>query len=224
MTQVNLPINPPLIILYGPPGSGKGTLAKSLQDLGMVILSSGNIIRNYITMARGIGDPLAERISLAMNAGKNIEDNDLFSLLEEQILASLDTGQQVVGDGILRTFAQAQRFEQIAISLNIQIIVFNLNTSFEVVQARLATRYCVDGTPYSSEEEAIKNCPIGRKVVRRGDDNPDTVKIRYQEYYNSELVIEDFCRRSPRFKMIQLCGELPREEIFRQVLERLEES
>lgn len=206
-----------LIILIGPPGSGKGVLCHSLNNQGFITLGSGETIRSYVQEKKNLEDELAKRMSLAMEQGLNINDDDLLFLLKEKITTLLQFNQKILGDGIMRTVVQAKMLEEIAVEANIIILVFNLNISLQEAQGRLATRYYVGSVVYSSKAEAEANCSRGEKVIRRGDDKPYTINTRYGQYFNNKLDIESVCNQSPWFDLFQIDGEQSKEKVYSDV-------
>src|SRR5882762_3083450 len=97
-------MNRPCLILFGPPGSGKGTQAKLLnQSLGVAHISTGDMLRERIAS----GDPLGQEVESIMKVGSLVPDETVNRLVEERI-EEPDAKAGFILDGFPRTVSQAK--------------------------------------------------------------------------------------------------------------------
>ncbi len=165
------------ILIMGPPGAGKGTIAEMLKEnLGVVHLSSGDILRDAIKE----NNPLGMKAKAFMEKGVLVPDEIIIELMKEK----LNTDDSIL-DGFPRNLAQVKKLED----ANIQIdIVLNLQVNEETIISRISGRricekcgkiYHLKNMP--SKKEGI--CDIcGGNLYRRKDDEPQTIRERLNTY------------------------------------------
>jgi adenylate kinase len=146
------------LILFGPPGAGKGTQAKRLVDgRGYVQLSTGDMLR----AARASGSDLGRRVAAIMDAGSLVSDAIVIELIED----ALDRHKGAPGfifDGFPRTLAQAQALDTLLQARGASIdLVLRLEVDEAALIARITKRF---------EEQG------------RADDNPESFKVRLKAY------------------------------------------
>ena len=146
------------LILFGPPGAGKGTQAKRLvEERGYVQLSTGDMLR----AAKASGSDLGQRVAAIMDAGSLVPDAVVNELIED----ALDRHAGAPGfifDGFPRTVAQAEALDELLARRGQSIdIVLRLETDDAALLARIARRFHDQG---------------------RADDNPDSFKVRLKAY------------------------------------------
>ncbi|QDY68319.1 adenylate kinase [Qingshengfaniella alkalisoli] len=174
------------IILLGPPGAGKGTQAKRLvEKRGMVQLSTGDMLR----AARKSGTELGNEVARIMDAGELVTDEIVIGLIEEQLTRNPDAGY--IFDGFPRTLAQADALNASLEKLGQKLdAVIEIKVNDEALVDRISGRYtCADcGTMYHDKttptqvEGKCDNCGSAN-LVRRPDDNPESLKTRLMAYY-----------------------------------------
>ncbi len=172
------------VILFGPPGAGKGTQAKLLSSArGWVHLSTGDMMRSE----RSAGTALGAKFDEYMSQGKLVPDQLVLDLIRSKI-SNLATG--AVFDGYPRTTAQAEALDQMLSGIGRKITkVLELKVSLEEVVGRIAGRVtCLDcgqiqHVSYISSlsDQTCKHCGSA-KLVRRQDDSEEMARIRYNEY------------------------------------------
>lgn len=175
------------IILLGPPGAGKGTQARLLvEERDMVQLSTGDMLR----AAKTSGTEMGKKVAAVMDAGKLVTDEIVIGLIEEQ-LTTVDSKGGFIFDGFPRTLAQAdalgQLLERVGQSLN---AVVEMRVQDETLIKRISGRYTCGncGEGYHDELKAPKVegvCDVcgGTDMVRRADDNEESLKTRLMAYY-----------------------------------------
>ncbi|QFU07657.1 Adenylate kinase [Rhodobacteraceae bacterium THAF1] len=174
------------IILLGPPGAGKGTQARKLEeDRGMTQLSTGDMLR----AARTSGTEMGNRVAEVMDRGELVTDEIVIGLIEER-LESDDTNGFIF-DGFPRTLAQADALGQLLEKKGQSLdAVIEMQVNDEALVKRITARStCAScGEVYNDITKPIpddgkcENCG-GTEFKRRDDDNEDSLRTRLLEYY-----------------------------------------
>ena len=179
------------LILFGAPGSGKGTQAKLLKNsLGWAHISTGDMLREHVAKQSVIG----ERISEMMRTGTLIPDEIVNSLVDERIRRE-DCREGFILDGYPRTVPQADLLVRTMRTNGIEPVVVHLKVDYNIIVARLASRrlcsHC--GQLYSVASNApivTENCDYcGGKLVRREDDKPEVIWKRLETYDNQTFPV-----------------------------------
>lgn len=202
MTAEKSAETPPLVILLGAPGSGKGTQATSIvKEFGIVHISTGDMFRDNIKQQTSIG----KKAKSYMDAGQLVPDDIVIDMLRQR-LQEADCKNGALLDGFPRTLAQAEALESI-IKDHYQPIVISLEVSDKTVMDRLTGRrscpkcnaiYHVTFSPPKKEGICDK---CGTPLVIRSDDTEATVKDRLsvfhkqigplKEYYSKKGIMEE---------------------------------
>ena len=173
------------IILLGPPGAGKGTQAKRLeQTRGMVQLSTGDMLR----LAREAGTPVGLRVREVMDRGELVSDAIVSALIGEHLDGA--KGKGAIFDGYPRTKHQAEALEILLGERGRKLDhVIELVVDEEALVDRITGRFtCVTcGAGYHDTFHRPKvegTCDVcgGHEFRRRPDDNEQTVRTRMAEY------------------------------------------
>ena len=167
------------LILFGPPGSGKGTQAALLRGrLGLAHISTGDMLRARIAS----GDDLGKQAAAYMNSGALVPDEMVNRIVEDRIQQP-DCERGFILDGYPRTVAQAKLLDSMLTARAIGSVVVHLRVSYNEVNARLsARRQCalcgsISNTSYG---EFCVTC--GSRMALREDDRPEVVKQRLEAY------------------------------------------
>jgi adenylate kinase len=173
------------IILLGPPGAGKGTQAKRLeQTRGMIQLSTGDMLRS----AREAGTPVGLRVREVMDRGELVSDAIVSALIGEHLDSAMDKG--AIFDGYPRTCPQAEALEILLEERGRKLDhVIELVVDEEMLVDRITGRFtCATcGAGYHDsfhmpKSEGICDVCGGHEFKRRPDDNEQTVRTRMAEY------------------------------------------
>jgi adenylate kinase len=173
------------IILLGPPGAGKGTQAKRLeQTRGMIQMSTGDMLRS----AREAGTPVGLRVREVMDRGELVSDAIVSALIGEHLDAAQDRG--AIFDGYPRTKHQAEALDLLLNERGRKLDhVIELVVDEEMLVDRITGRFtcCTCGAGYHDRFHLPKvegTCDVcgGHEFKRRPDDNERTVRTRMAEY------------------------------------------
>jgi adenylate kinase len=183
------------IILMGPPGAGKGTLAKKLvQKYGFAHISTGDMFREAMKQGTELG-LLAKSY---IDRGDLVPDEVTIGIVRER-LSQNDLDNGFLLDGFPRTLVQAEQLEKIAKEVNRPIdTVINLDCDEKELIRRISgRRVCkVCGAPFHIDsmrpkvEGVCDNC--GGPLMQRADDNEEALKVRLQHYVKSTKPLLDF--------------------------------
>ena len=179
------------IILFGPPGAGKGTQSKYLVNkLNAFQISTGDLLREEIKKNSDIGKAITDD----MKNGKFISDNIVNKLIEI-LISDPQKKNKLIFDGYPRSLSQATNLEQLLKNSNqsIDLILF-LNVDKETILKRLERRKIIEN---------------------RSDDNSDTIVRRYEKYMETTQPVLNFYSENPNFKEID--GSLEIDEITRKI-------
>ncbi|MBR3641701.1 MAG: adenylate kinase [Oscillibacter sp.] len=179
------------MILLGAPGAGKGTQAERLcAVLNIPTISTGNILRAAVKN----GTPTGLKAKSFMDAGKLVPDEVIIGIITER-LAEDDCKNGYILDGVPRTIAQAEAMEAAGIRFD---AVISIEVSDETIMERMSGRRVCEscGASYHvvavppKKEGVCDSC--GGKLVRRKDDDPETVKDRLAVYHKETEPLKAF--------------------------------
>jgi adenylate kinase len=194
----------PVLILLGPPGAGKGTQARMLEeDFGLVQLSTGDLLRAAVAAGTDAG----KKAKAVMEAGALVSDDIVLAILKDR-MAEPDVAKGVILDGFPRTAGQALALDQLLAKAGQRVTAaISLEVDDEAMIARVSGRYtcagCGEGYHDQFKEPAkagvCDKCG-GTGFKRRADDNAETVRERLTAYhaqtapliahYDSQSVLE----------------------------------
>ena len=210
------------IILMGPPGAGKGTLAKQLkQALNLVHISTGDMFRENI---KG-GTELGLLAKSYIDRGDLVPDQVTIDMLKDR-LAKEDCANGFLLDGFPRTLPQAEALEKLSKEINRPIeVVVNLDCNNEELIRRISgRRVCKNcGAPYhivTMKPKVEGVCDLcGGPLYQRADDNEEALKVRLDHYVHDTKPLLDFYAERGLLKNFNsLVGS---QELFNQVSEFL---
>jgi len=185
------------LILFGSPGSGKGTQAKYLrQSLEVAHISTGDMLRERVAS----GDSLGRQVADLMQAGSLVPDETVNRLVEERI-EQPDSEHGFILDGYPRTVDQARLLKEVLAAKQVVPLVVHLKVDYDVIVARLSgRRLCPTcGALYSvttnSPTAAVVCDYDGSKLMVREDDREEVVRERLRAYERQTEPVLDYFRR-----------------------------
>jgi len=217
---------PLALILFGSPGSGKGTQSKLLaKALGIPQISTGDMLREHVRRGNAVGT----KVEAKMKAGILVKDYVVNQLVEER-LAQPDAANGFILDGYPRTRAQAEVLCGILSPRGVQAVVIHLVVDYNVIIARLTgRRQCpVCGTLYNVTSKPPKVpgvCDLeGAKLIVRDDDREEVIRERLDEYEKQTRPLIDFFREAGnRLYEIDASHDNP-QAVFGKIEELIRES
>lgn len=196
MDGSKMPETAPVLILLGPPGAGKGTQARMLEEAhGLVQLSTGDLLRAAVAA----GTPAGKEAKAVMEAGDLVSDEIVIAILRDR-LAEPDGAKGVILDGFPRTTVQAEALDALLADTGQRI---NAAISLEVEDAAMVERIsgrftcgsCGEGYHDSFKPTKVDgvcdNCG-GTDMKRRADDNAETVAQRLEAYHAQTAPLIDY--------------------------------
>jgi adenylate kinase len=214
------------VVLFGSPGSGKGTQSKLLVEAhGIPQISTGDMLRAHVRHGNSVGTAVESKLK----AGILVKDEVVNSLVEQR-LAEADTVRGFILDGYPRTVAQAEKLCGILESRGMQELVIHLVVDYNVIIARLTgRRQCpVCGTLYNLIFKAPKVpgvCDLdGAKLIVREDDRESVIRERLEEYQQQTRPILDYFRaKGKRIHDVDASHDQP-EVVFRKIETLIQEQ
>ncbi len=198
------------IILFGPPGAGKGTQAQFIvKKHNYFQLSTGNLLRNEVKLNTELGTEIEKLIS----NGKFVSDETVNTLLKQSI-TNLKYRDRIIFDGYPRNVEQAINLEVILNEYNQTIghTIF-LNVSRDIIEKRIMGRMTCEKCNMTLNEyfnkEQIELHPCGPEhLKKRKDDNLEVVIARYDTYMRSTKPVLDFYIKNSNFTEIDGAAEI----------------
>lgn len=218
-SQIPNPKIPLALVLFGSPGSGKGTQSKLLsRDLGIPQISTGDMLREHIRKGNAAGTAVEAKLK----AGILVTDEVVNALVEKR-LAEPDAARGFILDGYPRTRAQAETLCRMLAARGIHEVVIHLVVDYNVIIARLTgRRQCpVCGTLYNVISKPPKVpgvCDLdGAKLVIREDDREEVIRERLEAYEKQTRPLLDYFREKGNdLYEIDASHEAP-EHVFRKI-------
>ena len=179
------------IVIFGPPGAGKGTQSKFIAEkFNMYQLSTGDILRKEMSKNTEIG----KKISTVINAGSLVSDQIVSDMIEK-VISNNDYHNKIIFDGYPRNLIQAKNLENLLKKYKQKIsIVLKLSVSLETVKKRISER---------------------KSLEKRTDDDKDIAIKRYKTYENSTEPVIEYYKKLNLLKVID--GENSIDQINKEI-------
>lgn len=213
------------VILFGPPGAGKGTQAQQIaKRYGVPVVATGDILRAEIEAGSEIGRKAKEILA----AGHLVADEVVNELVEER-LGRADCRRGFLLDGYPRTEAQAEWLEELLTRLGHKPVVIEIQIGYnEIVQRITGRRLCPNcGTIYHIHSHPPKVpdvCDVCQTpLVVRPDDREDVLEERLEAYERQTLPVFEVFRAKGR-TIHSVDGALPPEEVAQRIFEILKQA
>ena len=198
------------IILFGPPGAGKGTQAQQLvKKYNYFQLSTGDLLRNEIKKKTDLGTDIEDKISKGNFVSDNIVNNLLKNCINE-----LKFRDRIIFDGYPRTITQSKHLDLILTEFNQKIdLIISLYVPREIVEKRISGRLTCDKCNITLNKFFNKNeielHPCGQdNFVIRGDDNLDIIINRYDIYTKTTKPVIEYLSKKSNFYEIDGTQEI----------------
>lgn len=187
------------LVLFGAPGSGKGTQsAKLIDEYGLYHISTGEVLRDHISRGTELGKVAEGYIS----KGNLIPDELMIQILDDVLEKEASDKKGVVFDGFPRTIPQAEALKGL-------------------LRKRNTDLHAVIGLEVPEEE-------LMERMIRRGqetgraDDNPETIKSRLNVYHNQTLPLKEYYTKEGKYLPINGLGVV--DDIFNDIAAGLEKA
>jgi len=180
------------LVLFGPPGAGKGTQSQNLiEKFGLIHLSTGDLLRGEITQ----GTALGLEAKKLMDEGVLVPDSVVIGMISNKLDANKDA-KGFIFDGFPRTVAQAEALDSLLASKKSEISgMIALEVTDEELEQRLLLR--------------------GKSSGRPDDANPEVIRKRIKEYNDKTAPVAGFYKNQNKFTSINGIGSI--EDIFAQI-------
>ena len=205
------------IILFGPPGAGKGTQAQFIvKKHNYFQLSTGDLLRNETKKNTNLGKEIEDIIS----KGNFVSDNVVNHLLK-QTISNLKFRDRIIFDGYPRSINQANNLDNILKTFNQKIdLIISLKVPRMTIEKRIIGRVTCDKCNLTLNEffnkDDINLHPCGKEFFsKRKDDNLKTIMSRFDIYTKTTEPVLNYLTKNPNFQEID--GTLKIDEITKKI-------
>lgn len=185
------------VIIFGSPGSGKGTISKKIvKDFSFNHLSTGDLLRQHVLN----GTPIGVAAKQLMDAGKLVPDQLVLDMLLD---SSKGTKGNLLLDGYPRTIVQAESLQKhipihsvIALDIPHQTIIDRLSSRW--IHPKSGRTYAYD---YNPPKILGKDDETGEDLIQREDDKPESIAARLKAYENLTMPLKDHYDKAGMLKV-----------------------
>ena len=210
------------VVIFGPPGAGKGTQSKFIvKKFNLFQLSTGELLRNEIINKTQLGTSIFS----IMNSGNLVSDKIVSDLIEIYI-SNNDFNDRLIFDGYPRNISQAENLNLLLKKYNKKIdLVLKLSVSIDIIKKRITGRsICsICGKIYNeffNPAPINANCCSSKYLQKRSDDTLDIAISRYENYEKNIKPVTDFYKETKLLKMVN--GETSIMAITKEISDLIE--
>jgi adenylate kinase len=192
------------IVIFGPPGAGKGTQSKFIvKKFNLFQLSTGELLRNEIINKTQLG----LNISSTMNSGNLVSDNIVSDLIEKYI-SNNNFNDRLIFDGYPRNISQAENLNLLLKKYNRKIdLVLKLSVPIDIIKKRITGRSICSicgkiYNEYFNPAPINANCCSSKYLQKRSDDTLDIAISRYENYEKNIKPVTDFYKETKLLKVV----------------------
>ena len=187
------------LVIFGPPGSGKGTQSAHIQKkYGLLHLSTGEMLRKEISSQTDLG----KNVEKFVINGQLVPDELVTEVLKNELAKNINKGNGFIFDGFPRNEEQAQILENALSTLNLDInLAINLT---------------------ASDQELIKRILLRGETSGRADDNHEVIKERLEIYHQNVSGLINFYQT--RNKLHEVRGEDSPAEVFERIIKLIDKT
>ena len=207
------------IILFGPPGAGKGTQSQYLvKNYNYIQISTGDLLRNEIKKNTDLGKEILAKIDIG-----DFVNNEIVNSLIDEIVSNKNYHNKLIFDGYPRNISQAENLDNIMLKNKetIGAIVY-LDVTREIIEKRILGRIVCEKCNVTMNEyldnEQIKNHKCGKEYLKkRKDDNSKTIMKRYDTFIKETNPLLDYYSKKTTFYKVNASVKI--EEISTKIAE-----
>ena len=207
------------LILMGPPGAGKGTQAKRLEDgRGLIQLSTGDMLRATVESGSEVG----QQAKAIMERGELVSDEIMIAMIRDRIQQP-DCENGFILDGFPRTIAQAEALDEMLTKMDVRLDhVIEMKVDDGILVDRISGRFsCANcGTGYHDrfqkpQKEGVCDSCGGTEFTRRKDDNAETVASRLEAYHTQTAPLLPYYKEQGTLNSVDGMADI--DEVTRQI-------
>ena len=210
------------IVIFGPPGAGKGTQSKFIvKKFNLFQLSTGELLRNEIINKTQLG----LNISSTMNSGNLVSDKIVSDLIETYI-SNKDFNDRLIFDGYPRNISQAENLNLLLKKYNKKLdLVLKLSVPIDIIKKRITGRSICSicgkiYNEYFNPAPINANCCSSKYLQKRTDDTLDIAISRYENYEKNIKPVTDFYKETKLLKVVN--GETSIMAITKEISDLIE--
>jgi adenylate kinase len=205
------------IILFGPPGVGKGTQAKILSnELKIIHIASGDILREAVARSTDLG----KKAKVYMDRGELVPDDVVIGIIQNRLKES-DAKNGFILDGFPRTLPQAEALERAFEKAGLKVdrvvsVEVDRNLLMKRLTSRRVCRNCGSIFNLLVDEIADSRCPkCSGELYQRDDDKQETIERRFEVYVKQTKPVKEFYSKKKMLIEVDGIGEI--EEVTKRL-------